>query len=304
MNTFEVRDQAFHEIIAEDAELEIIADGFTFTEGPIWHPDQHWFVFSDIAESIQYKWTESDGLSTFRRPSNQTNGNCFDRDGNILSCEHASSQVVRHEHDGKLIRPIATHFEGKELNSPNDIVVDAKGRIWFTDPGFGRSREELGILRDQELDFQGVYRLDPDGNLTLIARDFLAPNGLCLSLDERRLFVNDSWDPCIHVFDIEEDGSVSGGEIWARVTGEQPKERMWVPDGMKVDMSGNIYCNGPGGVHIFSPDADCLGAIMLPEKSTNFCFGGAKRDWLYITASTRVYRIKTKMTGPRMIPGS
>ena len=168
---FEIRDPSFHDIVAENATIETVADGFTFTEGPIWHPTEHWLVFSDIAESRQYRWSEKEGLTVFRCPSNQANGNAFDWEGRIVSGEHAASRLIRHDHDGKLIQPIATHYEGKELNSPNDVVVDSTGRIWFTDPVFGRIREDLGILRDQQLDVQGVFRLDPDGILALVASD-------------------------------------------------------------------------------------------------------------------------------------
>ena len=206
MSDFEIRDMAFHDIIPVGEELEVIADGFGFTEGPIWHPDEHWLMFSDIIGSRQYRWSEEDGLSDFRRPSNQTNGNCFDLQGRVISCEHATSHLIRHDHDGKLINPIATHFEGQELNSPNDVIVDSKGRIWFTDPAFGRTRKELGIIREQQLPYQGVFRLDPDGKFVCVAADFKQPNGLCLSLDEKRLFVNDSPEGTIRVFDIADGG--------------------------------------------------------------------------------------------------
>ena len=296
---FDIRDPAFEEAIDTEARLDRIADGFGFTEGPIWHPDEHWLVFSDIAKSRQHRWSETGGLEIFRSPSNQTNGNAFDTEGRIVSCEHASSHLVRHDHDGKLVRPIATHYDGKELNSPNDVVVDDAGRIWFTDPSFGRIREDLGILRDQELAHQGVYRLDPDGTLSLVASDFQQPNGLCFSTDGRTLFINDSWGPTIRAFAVAPDGALSGGAVWATVEGDGEG----VPDGMKVDAQDRIFCNGPGGVHVFAPDATCLGVIRTPEKSTNFCFGGPDRSQLFITASTSVYRIQTRTTGNGMIPG-
>lgn len=294
--SFEVHSPTFHSIIAEDATLERVAGGFGFAEGPIWHPTEHWLAFSDIQESRQYRWSEANGISLLRAPSNQANGNFFDRNGRIVSCEHASSQMVRHEHNGKLVRPIATHFQGRQLNSPNDVVVDSHNRIWFTDPSFGRIRENLGILREQELDVQGVFRIDPDGSLHLVASDFQQPNGLCFSVDEKRLFINDSWGPTIRVFDVGDDGSLSGGEIWATVTGDGDG----VPDGMKTDADGRIFCNGPGGVHIFSAEAHCLGVIRTPEKSTNFCFGGDGFATLFITASTSVYRIRTQTRGLAM----
>jgi gluconolactonase len=287
------RDPQLAEVVDPAFELERFAGGFGFTEGPIWHPRDNWLLFSDIAESIQYQWSERAGLSVFRRPSNQANGNAFDCDGRIVTCEHASSWLVRHEHGGKLVRPIASHWQGGALNSPNDVIVDSRGRIWFTDPSFGRTRPDLGIEREQELAFQGVFRLDPDGTLALVCDDFQQPNGLCLDLEERRLFVNDSWGPHIRVFDIAEDGGLTGGAVWATVTGEGPG----VPDGMKIDADGRVFCNGPGGVHVFSPEAEWLGVIRLPEKSTNFCFGGPGLATLYITASSSVYRIETNTRG-------
>ncbi|MEO0700821.1 MAG: SMP-30/gluconolactonase/LRE family protein [Pseudomonadota bacterium] len=286
-------------VIAPGTALRQVETGFTFTEGPIWHPTEHWLVFSDIAESIQYRWSEAGGLSVFRRPSNQANGNCFDRSAQIVTCEHASSHLVIHDHGGKRVRVLASHFEGQELNSPNDVICDSQGRIWFTDPSFGRTREDLGLIRNQELPFQGVFRLDPDGTLALVARDFKQPNGLCLSNDERRLFVNDSWGPTIRVFDVGADGALSEGDVWATVTGEGEG----VPDGMKTDLSGRIFCNGPGGVHVFGPDATHLGVIATPEKSTNFCFDGPDGRTLFITACTSVYAVETLTGAQGMVPG-
>ena len=302
MEKFEIRDERFFEVIDPDAELEVLADGFIFTEGPIWHPSEQWIVFSDIISSIQYRWSETAGLEVFRRPSNMTNGNFFDGQGRIVSCEHATSRLVRHDHEGRVITTLASHYDGKELNSPNDVVVDTKGRIWFTDPSFGRIRDDVGIPRDCQLDFQGVYRYDPDGSLTCVVRDFKQPNGLCLSRDETQLFVNDSADPCIRRFDIDADGNLHNDTLWARVEGEQ-EGRKWVPDGMKVANTDHIFCNGPNGVHLFNASAECLGVINFPEKSTNFCFGGPKLDKLFVTASSRLYCIQTKIDGPAMIPG-
>lgn len=294
---FEIRHDGFDDCIDTDQHLEKIASGFGFTEGPIWHPSKGWLIFSDIQESHQYKWSEGQAVSVFRTPSNQANGNFFDSKGRVISCEHATSQVVCLDHDGKRVMPIATQFEGRQLNSPNDIIRDGQGRIWFTDPSFGRIREDLGILREQELDFQGVFRLDPDGNLHAMIRDFQQPNGLCLSSDGTRLFVNDSWGGHIRVFDLTSDGSISGGSVWAEITGEGEG----VPDGMKCTVDDKILCNGPGGVHVLSPSGETLGVIRTPEKSTNFCFGGGDLSVLYVTASTSIYRLQTRMTGLVML---
>ena len=291
------RQEPIEGVIGGDTSLDVVAEGFTFTEGPIWHPFEGWLVFSDIAESVQYRWQPGEGLSVFRRPSNQANGNCFDLSGQIVTCEHASSHLVIHDHGAKRVRVLASHFEGAELNSPNDVICDSLGRLWFSDPSFGRTREDLGLLRDQEQPMQGVFRLDPDGTLACVADDFQQPNGLCMSADERRLFVNDSWGPTIRVFDVAADGSLTGGDVWVEVTGDGEG----VPDGMKVDVAGRVFCNGPGGVHVFSPEARLLGVIRTPEKSTNFCFGGPELTTLFITASTRVYAIETLTRGLPMI---
>ena len=297
---FEIRHPDFHRVMEADAALIEVAGGFGFTEGPIWHPAERWLLFSDIAESRQFRWDDRDGLTSFRHPSNQANGNCFDTRGRVVSCEHASSALVRHEHGGKMVCPLATHHGGRALNSPNDVVCDRMGRLWFTDPSFGRTREDLGVLREQELDVQGVYRLDPDGTLDLVAADFEQPNGLCLSADETRLFVNDTPREHVRVFDVEAGGELRGGAVWAEVTGAG-KGR---PDGMKLTTSGHLLCNGPGGVHVFAADARCLGVIPTPQMSTNFCFGGPDLATLFITASTLVYRIETRLTGLPMIPGA
>lgn len=294
---YETRDDRFSALIHPNAQLEKVAGDLGFTEGPIWHPTENWLVFSDIRNSHQYRWTEADGLSPFRLPSNQSNGNCFDKSGRVISCEHATSQVVLHDHNGKRVRVLATHFEGKEFNSPNDVVCDSKGRIWFTDPTFGRVREDLGELRDQELDFQGVYRLDPDGSLHCIARDYDQPNGLCFSADETRLYVNDTVGGHIREYAVDDSGNATGGAVWAEIEGDG----LGRPDGMKVTTSGHILCNGPGGVHVLDGEGTTLGVIRVPEMSTNFCLGGPNRNTLFITASSSVYRVETRLEGLPMI---
>ncbi|MEM7710306.1 MAG: SMP-30/gluconolactonase/LRE family protein, partial [Pseudomonadota bacterium] len=289
---------AIPDIIAADAPHRLLADGLGFTEGPIWHPTEHHLIFSDIVRSRQYRWRPDEPLEIFRTPSNQANGNCFDRQGRVVSCEHATSRLVLHDHGGKRVRTLASHHGGLELNSPNDVICDPKGRLWFTDPSFGRIREDLGILRAQQQPMQGVFRLDPDGSLACVADDFQQPNGLCLDLSGTRLFVNDSWGPTIRVFDIAPDGALSGGAIWATLTGDGEG----VPDGMKIDAAGRVYCNGPGGVHVFAPDATHLGVIRTPEKSTNFCFGGPDLGTLFVTTCTTVRAIPLLARGLPMIP--
>ena len=292
----EIRDGRFGEAVGEDVQVERLADGFIFTEGPIWHPGEKHLTFSDILSNRQHRIDPSSGeVTIFREPSNKSNGNTYDREGRILTCEHATSRVVRHEADGSLT-VLATHYEGKELNSPNDIIVKSDGRIYFTDPTSGRS-EKFGVLREPELGFQGVFRVDPDGgNLTLLADDFERPNGLCFSLDEKRLFVNDTHRGHIRAFDIGEDGSVTGGEVWAEVTGEAEG----VPDGMKMDANGTLFSTGPGGVHAFSPDAACLGVILIPEPPANFAWGGEDMKDLFVTARTSLYRVRMKHPGLKL----
>ena len=302
--TLEARAPGFEALFAPSASLERVETGFGFTEGPIWHPVERWLVFSDIARSVQWRWTEGGGLVVFRRPSNQANGNCFDLEGRVVTCEHASSLVVRHEHDGKLVRPIAASYGGRALNSPNDVVCDVRGRIWFTDPSFGRIRHDLGLVRPEEQDVRGVYRLDPDGTLARVVADAEQPNGLCLSADGRRLFVNDTARGHVRAWDMDGDGGLSGGAVWAVVEGSAPG----VVDGMKIDRGGRLLVNGPGGVHVWDGAGGgatrCLGVIRTPEKSTNFCFGGDGLRTLFVTASTSLYRIETRMEGMPMIHGA
>lgn len=288
-----IRDGAGNTLVEAGERLERVCDGFGFTEGPVWDGEQDRLIFSDIQKSRQWSWSARTGLQIFRVPSNQANGNALDGAGRLVTCEHASSQVVRHEHDGKLVRVIADTFDGKALNSPNDVIVDREGRIWFTDPTFGRIRPVLGLLREPELPFRGVFRIDPDGALHLVISDLTQPNGLCLSQDERLLYVNDSWQCVIRVYEVQPDRSLRGGDVFAEVKGSGEG----VADGMKIDARGNLFCNGPGGIHIFGPTGDSLGLIPTPEKSANFCFGEEDLSVLYITASTSIYKIRTKTRG-------
>ena len=201
-------------------------------------------------------------------------------------------RVTRTEQDGS-ITVLATHYDGKELNSPNDIIVKSDGSIYFTDPSFGRM-EYYGVSRETELDFRGVYRLDPEsGDLTLLASDFDQPNGLCFSADESQLFVNDTVKKHIRVFDVSADGSVSNSRVWAEVTGD----RDGVPDGMKIDSEGNLCTTGPGGIHYFSPNATSLGVIYVPQGVANFVWGEDDLRSMFITASTSLYRVRVRVPG-------
>lgn len=298
---YEIRDPRFLEVIDVEARLQSILVGFRFTEGPIWHPTEHYLLFSDIIGDTQYGWDPHRGLWVFRRPSHMANGNAFDHQLRVLTCEHATSRVSRTTvEQGHPVHYeiLATHYQGKELNSPNDIVVRRDGAIYFTDPTSGRTAR-YGVEREPELPFRGVYRLDPGtGELTLLADDFSKPNGLCFDQDESRLFVNDTDRMHIRVFRVRGDGSLEGGEVWAETVGEGVGR----PDGMKMDAAGHIFCAGPGGIHVFAPDATCLGVIRTPEFAANFCFGDPDRRTLYITASTSIYRLRLRIPGPAPHP--
>ncbi len=289
---FDVRDDRFRQVVGQDAQIEQVVSGFEFTEGPVWHPDEKYLTFSDIIGNTMYRWCATDGLRVFRQPSNMANGNTYDGQGRLLTCEHATSRVTRTELDGRVVT-LASHYSEKELNSPNDIVVKKDGMIYFTDPTSGRSAR-YGVLREQELSFQGVYRLDPEDNsLTLLVDDFEKPNGLCFSLDETQLFVNDTARQHIRVFDVQNDGTLANGRIWADTVG--PWEG--VPDGMKVDQAGHLFTTGPGGIHIFDQNASCLGVMLMPEKTANFAWGDDDLCSLYVTASTSLYRIRVNVPG-------
>ncbi len=287
-----IRDRRFTAVVGASVDFERIATGCMFTEGPLWHRSGAYLLWSDMPGDHIRRWSAADGVSTFRKPCNMSNGLTWDREGRLLACEHASSRVSRTEKDGAVVA-LATHYQGKQLNSPNDIVCDAGGAVYFTDPSYGRM-EYYGVPRETELDFRGVYRVGADPKSTvLLASDFGQPNGLCFSLDGRRLFVNDTERQHIRVFDVGTNGALSGGDVWAETTGEGEG----APDGMKIDSAGNVYCCGPGGIHVFDPAAVCLGVIRVPEGTANMAWGDADLRSLYITASTSVYRIRVAVPG-------
>jgi len=288
----EIRDRRLGTVVGPDVTFEKIAGGCLFTEGPLWHPRDRYLLWSDMPGDHLRRWSATEGVTTFRRPCNKSNGLAWDGQGRLLACEHASSQVTLTLADGSMA-PLATHWNGKQLNSPNDIVCAADGGIYFSDPPYGRA-EFYGVPRSQELPFQGVFRVGENPRSpTLVADDFDRPNGLCFSLDGRRLFVNDTARQHIRVFDVKGDGTLAGGRVWAETKGEGPG----APDGMKLDSQGNVYCCGPGGIHVFTSDAVDLGVIRVPEHTANMAFGDDDFRSLYITASTSVYRIRVRMPG-------
>lgn len=292
----EIRDPRFCSIVGEGLEVEVLGTGFDFTEGPIWHHLERHLTFSDMPGDHMRRWWPNTGkIETFRKPSDMANGNAYDRSGRMVTCQHATSSVTRTEIDGT-VTTLATHFEGKELNSPNDIVVHSSGRIYFTDPTYGRM-PGFGVERDCELDYRGVYSMADDGtDLRCHAKDFGQPNGLCFSGDESRLFVNDTDHKHIRRFAVAADGALCGGEIWATPQGELPGH----PDGMKVDCNDNLYCTGPGGVQVFATDGTCLGVILVPELVANFTWGEDDMKSIFFTASTSLYRCRVKTPGPHL----
>jgi gluconolactonase len=279
-------------IVEGGALLEQLTTGFSFVEGPAWHPAQNCLVFSDIIGNTMYRWSEQDGASVFRQPSNMANGNTWDAQDRLICCEHAASCVSRISSDGRR-EVLASHYQGCELNSPNDVVVNQRGHIFFTDPNSGRG-PRYGVEREQELDFQGVFKLDPESSeLTLLVDDFSKPNGLCFSHDESRLFINDTDRQHIRVFDVMDNGGLGNGQVWASVDGDPPG----VADGMKLDSKGNLYCCGSGGIHVFDPDTRLLGVIATPEVAANFTWGGENLTDLLITATHSIYRLRLEVAG-------
>ncbi len=282
----------FNDIVPKGSKLEKIATGFMFTEGPVWDASQNCLFFSDIPANKMWKWSEAKGAELFREPSGKSNGLTFDKQGRLIACEHANRRVSRTEKDGT-VKTIADNYNGKKLNSPNDVVVKSDGSIYFTDPPYGLTAE-FGNLGEQELPFQGVYRLSPDGKtLTLLIDDFDRPNGLAFSPDESLLYIDDTERVHVRVFDVKPDGTITNGRIFSDLKSDAEGN----VDGMKVDSEGNVYVTGPGGISIFDPSGKKLGIIEMPEVSANLAWG--EDDWktLFITASTSVYRIRLSVTG-------
>jgi gluconolactonase len=277
--------------LVESDTLERIATGFRFTEGPVWHPDGY-LLFSDIPANTIYKWTPDGSVETFRSPSGHANGLTFDRWGRLIACEHSNRQVSRTEPNGTIVT-LANEYDGSRLNSPNDAVVKSDGSIYFTDPPWGLTAA-YGIPGIQELPFEGVYCLSPDGEtLELLEADIL-PNGLAFSPDEKVLYVAATQQGRIYAFDVQSDGLLANRRVFARVSGQ--------PDGMKVDIRGNLYVAVMGGVGIYNSEGIHLGDIVTPEWPANCGFGGDDNRTLFITATTSVYRVQMTVQGARPTP--
>jgi sugar lactone lactonase YvrE len=273
-------------LIEPSAQLEKIGDGFKFTEGPVWHPQKQCLFFSDIPANILYKWTEQDGFSVHREPSQNTNGLTLNAQGQLLSCEH-SGRRVSIEKNGQVETLVST-YQGKRLNSPNDIIVCKNGDVIFTDPPYGLPKKD-GVMLEQEIDFFGVYRLPAHAQEPiLLIDDFERPNGLAISADEKTLYIDDTARKHIRAFDVLADGTLANGRIFAELIGEGKG----APDGMKLDRHGNVFCTGAGGVWVFNKNGDVLGKIHTENSTANIGWGGSDMQTLFLTASTEVYRLQ------------
>ena len=290
----EVNAQRVNELISADAKVEQICTGFEFTEGPIWNPKEQCLYFSDMPGDKRRRWSESDGVRVVRDPSNKCNGMTYDAQGNLYVCEHATSRLMKEPPDGEATA-LASHWQDKELNSPNDVVTRDDGVVYFSDPVYGRV-PVFGVERDQELSFQGLYRITRDGKLHLEFDDFDQVNGLCFSPDEKLLYVNDSPLAHIRVFDVAADGSLSNDRMFADDIGDGQLES-GIVDGMKCDERGNIYVTGPRGIWVYDPEGKNLGVIKMPEHAGNLNWGGPDWDVLYCCCATSVYRVKLKVRG-------
>jgi gluconolactonase len=300
MSPLEVHDPGLHDLIASDAAIERIAGGLTFTEGPVWRGTH--LLFSDIPNKRIVRWRrlpEGPELTTFA--TGMSNGLTLDRQGRVLAAEHDGRRVTRVADDGART-VLAEHFQGKRLNSPNDIVVKSDGSIYFTDPPYAVQPSRPGVVRPagwwtqpipgKEQPCHGVYRLAPDGTLHLLADDFALPNGLAFSPDESVLYIDDSAHKHIRAFAVRPDGTLTNGRVLLDMASEDPG----VPDGLKVDVQGNVFCTGPGGVWVCRANGALLGRIVLPELPANLAWG-EDGSVLFLTARTSVYRLPTKTRG-------
>ena len=274
--------------------------GTLWAEGPAWNGVGRYLVWSDIPNNVQMRWLDDDGhVSVFRDPSGNSNGNTFDWEGRQISCEHSGRRVVRYEHDGS-VTVLADSYDGKPLNSPNDVVVHPNGSIWFTDPPYGIMGNYEGNKAEIELK-EAVYRIDPTTGVVEIVTDEIdKPNGLCFSHDYNRLFVVDTGPGDIKVWDVVDEATLENGEVFSDMTFD---ELHVGPDSVRADIDGNIWATGAwvgdegNGVHVFAPDAERIGQIKLPETTSNLCFGGPKRNRLFMTASQSLYAVYVNTQG-------
>ncbi|MEQ8966625.1 MAG: SMP-30/gluconolactonase/LRE family protein [Azospirillaceae bacterium] len=293
----EVHDKRFKDLTLPNAWLDKLFDGLRWAEGPVWFADTGVLLISDIPNDRILRWSEGAGVAVHRTPVGYTNGHTRDRQGRLVSCEHGGRRVVRTEWDGRQ-SVIADAHAGRRLNSPNDVVVASDGAIWFTDPPYGILSDYEGHKADQEQEGCYVYRVDPEGGApVVVADDFVKPNGLCFSPDERLLYIADSGlshDPDgphhIRVFTVEDGRRLSGGRVFAEID-------PGVPDGLRCDTDGNVWTSAADGVHCYTPDGVLLGRIKVPEVVANLTFGGPKKNRLFIAGTSSVYAIYVAATG-------
>ncbi len=292
----EIIDARFNALAHPMSQLEQIATGFTWTEGPVWFGDHNCLLFSDIPSQRVMRWSADTGVSVFRAQSEFSNGHTRDRQGRLISCRHGSRDVVRTETNGQLT-VMANSYGGKRLNSPNDVVVSSDGAIWFTDPTYGILSNFEGYQAPPEQAAHHVFRIDPtSGETHPVVSDFTQPNGLVFSPDETRLYIaesgashDDTVPPVIRQFDVKGSELIDQG-VFATID-------CGIPDGMRVDTFGNLWSSAKDGVHCFAPDGTLLGKILVPETVANLCFGGPGGHTLFITATTSVYRIFVNSQG-------
>ncbi|WP_209332539.1 SMP-30/gluconolactonase/LRE family protein [Lunatimonas salinarum] len=281
-------DPGMDRLMDENVQVKKIAEGFTFTEGPVWNATEGYLLFSDIPANTVNKWTPDGKVTPFRQPSNNANGLTYDRTGNLLLAEHSGRKIGVLRQDGSY-STLADQYQGVRFNSPNDVIVDRKGTVYFTDPPYG-----LDKAATDTLGFNGIYRFEK-GKLTLLADDLYRPNGLALSPDEKVLYVANSDKPKKYMkFALAKNGKVGKGELFFDASA---LDGAGSPDGIKVDKEGNVYATGPGGVLVITPQGKHLGTILFPEVPANLTFGGEDGRTLYVTARTGLYAVKVKIPG-------
>jgi gluconolactonase len=297
-------DPRLDEIVPRDAEIEKIAEGISWAEGPVWDRTHGYLLFSDVPNNSILKWESGKGLSLFRKPSGYSgsapftgrepgsNGLTFDREGRLLFCQHGDRRIVRLEKDGS-ITALAERYEGRRFNSPNDLVFKSNGDLYFTDPPFGLPKAFDDPAK--ELPFQGVYRLGRDGRVTLLSQEAKAPNGVGFSPDESKLYVADSGRARWYVFDVQADGTLSAARVFFDGT-KLAKGRPGVADSLKVDIQGNVFGAAPGGIWIFSPEGKLLGRFELGTATGN-CAWGEDGSTLFIASNHHLYRIRLMTKG-------
>jgi gluconolactonase len=297
-DSFEVIDERFRKLAFGNVHLEKLWTGSRWAEGPAWFAAGRYLVWSDIPNDRMMRWDETDGsVSVFRQPAMNTNGHTVDLQGRLVSCEHRGRCVSRTEHDGSRT-VLASQIEGKRFNSPNDVVVKSDGSIWFTDPSYGIDSDYEGDASPNEIGAQRVYRIDPaSGAVTVVASDFVQPNGLAFSPDESVLYIVDTGathqtDGPHHVrrFDVWPNGTLTGGTVFATCGAG-------LYDGLRVDVHGNLWLSAADGVHCHADDGTLLGKVLVPETVANLCFGGAKRNRLFICGTTSLYSVYLNTRG-------